>query len=383
MASGIPNLEQTFSIGDKVIVDGMNGEVIINPSSESIAYFVRIISETGDTSDLPDVDRENLSTRDGTPVVVRANVDLPDACTTAIRLGARGIGLYRSESLIRERGVFPSEDEQIIAYKQIGRAAGEDGVRIRTFDIESDQVGENSAAERNPALGLRSIRLSLSESAQFRAQIRAILQASYFEKIDIVLPMICGVSDVFRSKALIAEVREDLAKEGILIGDPQIGAMIEVPSSVLTVDKIAENVDFLCLGTNDLVQYLLAADRDNDSVADWYQSLHPAVIRAISNVVSAADDAGISVSVCGEMAGSAFYVPLLIGLGARELSMNVNSIQQIRHLISGITIHDAAKLVDSVRTCATTDETENVLRDFYLDNWKDLFSPGLLNTRHR
>jgi len=194
--------------------------------------------------------------------------------------------------------------------------------------------------------------------------------------------MISGVGEVMLSKEIIAEERDALAKQGIPVGDPKVGAMIEIPSAVFTAAEIAENVDFLCLGTNDLVQYLLAVDRDNDSVADWYQTLHPAVISAISKVLTAADEAGIQVTVCGEMAGSSFYVPLLIGLGARELSMNVNSLEQIRHLVRGITLKDCVDLVESIRLCRTAGETETALNNFYLQNWISLFPPGLLDSKH-
>jgi phosphoenolpyruvate-protein kinase (PTS system EI component) len=158
--------------------------------------------------------------------------------------------------------------------------------------------------------------------------------------------------------------------------------MIEVPSAVMTANEIARHVDFLCLGTNDLVQYLLAVDRDNETVADWYQTLHPAVIRAIREVITAGNNAGIPVTVCGETAGSAFYVPLLIGLGARELSMNVNSIPQIRRLITGISVQEAAKLAESVETYETAAEIESRLRQHYLQNWSHLFPSGLLSSKY-
>jgi phosphoenolpyruvate-protein kinase (PTS system EI component) len=261
---------------------------------------------------------------------------------------------------------------------------GDAGLKIRTFDIGLEEAGHRRAiTEHNPSLGLRSIRLSLVETERFRTQIRAILRASADRNIDIVLPMISGVDEVLRSIEIIKEERKSLESRGVTIGEPHLGAMIEVPSAVITANDIARNVDFLCLGTNDLVQYLLAVDRDNDAVADWYQTLHPAVIEAISTVLNAAATAGIPVGVCGEMAGSAFYVPLLIGLGARELSMNINSITQVRHLIAGISSNEAAELVARVRSGSTADEIESGLREYYIEHWSHLFPPGLLNTRHR
>lgn len=384
MVSGIRDLEQILSHNDQVIVDGFSGEIIIDPASQTIDHF-RSINAAQMSPDYQHGEIEKwVSTLDGTEIVIRANADTPEAYGIAKQFGADGIGLFRSESLITHPGNIPSEDEQMSAYRQMADATGDSGVKIRTFDIGVDQIGDNSfSAERNPSLGLRSIRLSLSDSTHFRAQIRAILRAALGQKIDIVLPMISGVGEVLRARAIIEEERAELTNRSIPTGDPLLGAMIEVPSAVLTASEIAKKVDFLCLGTNDLVQYLLAVDRDNDSVADWYQTLHPAVIRAISSVLSAAKNACVPVAVCGEMAGSPFYVPLLIGLGARELSMNVNSIPQIRRLISGITLKNSVGLVEMAKSCETAEETEQLLRKYYLDNWSGLFPAGLLNSKHR
>ncbi|MEO6656011.1 MAG: phosphoenolpyruvate--protein phosphotransferase [Pyrinomonadaceae bacterium] len=384
MVTGVRDLENVFSNGDEVIVDGINGQVILSPEMETIKRFRAPISENIVSSELPIELDEPARTLDGTHIVIQANVDIPEGYQLAKYFGAEGIGLFRSESLISRPGIIPSEDEQIAAYRQMAEVAGESGVKIRTFDVGIEQLGgDNHESESNPALGLRSIRLSLTDTTHFRSQIRAILRAAVGHKIDIVLPMVSGVSEVLRSKAIIAEERKRLENEQIPVGDPKLGAMIEVPSSVLTAHEIAGRVDFLCLGTNDLVQYLLAVDRDNDSVADWYQTLHPAVIRAISEVLATSKVSGIPVIVCGEMAGSPFYLPVLIGLGARELSMNVNSIQQIRHLISGITIMDTEALVDSIKTNETAAETEEMLREHYLSNWSHLFPADLLNSKHR
>ena len=194
--------------------------------------------------------------------------------------------------------------------------------------------------------------------------------------------MVSGLDEIWRAKKIIEEVRTDLTNEGTGIGTPKIGAMIETPSAILTANEISKNVDFLCLGTNDLVQYLLAVDRDNDAVAEWYQTLHPAVLRAIRVVLAAGQNAGVPVTVCGEMAGSPFYVPVLIGLGARELSINVNSIVPVRQLLSGISIVDTTALIEKIETLETAEEIETYLRKHYLENWSSLFPPGLLSLRH-
>lgn len=379
MVAGVHDLERLFSHDDLVIVDGISGQVIIHPSTDTIDKFRSAGVNTAANGREPKERHNRTTTRDGTEIIIRANVDLPDPYITGRLLGAQGIGLYRSESLITKPGVIPTEEQQVAAYKQIADVAGDSGVRIRTFDIGPEIIDYSGiSSERNPSLGLRAIRLSLSNPGYFQTQIRAILRAAAGRKIDIVLPMISGVSEIVRSRKIIDTESNRLQNDGIPMGDPKIGAMIEVPSAVFTANEIAKNVDFLCLGTNDLVQYLLAVDRDNDAVADWYQTLHPAVIRAIRDVISEAENAGIPIAVCGEMAGSQFYVPLLIGLGARELSVYTNVVDQIRRLTSGITIQETVGLVNSISKLKTAEQIEKALREHYLQHWSSLFTPGFL-----
>ncbi len=382
VVTGVRNIERVVSDGDTVIVDGIHGQIIVRPNTESMTHYRALAKGQILAPHLPDADNLPLRTIDGHEIMIRANVDLPNIYEVAARCGARGVGLYRSEVILSQFRGFPSETEQAALYRRIAEAAGGDGVRIRTFDISVEQLDPSASRERNPSMGLRSIRLSLTDPAHFRTQIRAILRAAHQQNVDIVLPLISGVFEVRRLREIIEEERSDLKNDGIPIGDPRIGAMIEVPSAVMTVNEIVRHVDFLCLGTNDLVQYLLAVDRDNETVADWYQTLHPAVLRAIKEVIAAGNTAGKSVTICGETAGSAFYVPLLIGLGARELSMNVNSIPQIRKLISGITVSEATELVRSIENYETADEIEQALRCHYLTKWPQLFPPGLLSAKY-
>lgn len=379
MVSGVRNFEQLALLDELVIVDGINGEVIIKPSEETVRVF----------ADLSEMNELVVPAVKGGTVIaegsclIRANADQSDAYLLAKTNGARGIGLFRSESLIRQPGRLPTEDEQFDAYCRIADTAGQDVVRIRTFDVGVEHFGSSAHwVENNPALGLRAIRLSLADPKQFRIQIRAILRAAFDRNIDIILPMISSVSEIVRAKAIIVEEKDGLTRAGIRTGDPQIGVMIETPAAVLTASEIAARVDFLCLGTNDLVQYLLAVDRDNEALADWYQTLHPAVIRAVGDVVQAANNAGVPVTVCGEMAGSPFYVPILLGLGARELSMNVNSVQSVSHLLAGISMSDAINLTANIRSLTTADEIEAYIREYYRQNWPDLFPKGFLDQRH-
>lgn len=387
MVTGLNEMQPKLAEHDNVIVDAVNGEVIVDPDIDTIEQFRTINIESrfiGITEDYVAAPRNSCITRDGTEIVIRANAESAPSYDTARQAGAVGIGLFRSESMIKNAGQIPSEDEQVEAYVNIAEAVGDDGVRIRTFDIGVAQFpNTNLEPESNPSLGLKSIRLSLTELEYFRTQIRALLRASAEHEIDIILPMVTGLDEIWRSREVIDSEREKLIESGFSVGEPRLGAMIEVPSAVLTSHEIAENVDFLCLGTNDLVQYLLAVDRDNEAVSDWYQTLHPAVFRAVKQVVLAGSKTDKPVVVCGEMAGSPFYVPLLIGAGARELSMNINSIQSVRQLIAGITIEDSASLLEHVMKCKTADEAENELRDFYLENWRDLFPPDILSAKHR
>lgn len=378
MLTGVHSIDHLLKHGDDVVVDAISGELIIDPSVHTIEHYRTLTLERGYTAAEDDRDGACL-TRDGIEITLRANAETTVAYQRALAAGARGIGLFRSESLIRDAGNIPDEETQARAYAEIARLAGDDGVDIRTFDIgPAHFTGDPDSAERNPALGRRSLRLSLSEPEYFRTQLRALLRASADGNLDIILPMVSGVDDVLRSRVIMDEERSHLLDIGTPVGDPRIGAMIELPSAVYTIDEIATSVDFLCLGTNDLVQYLLAVDRDNEAVAGWYQTLNPAVLIAIRVVLDAGRAAGIPVSVCGEMAGSPFYVPVLIGLGARELSINPKWISNVRHVTSAITIDEAEYLVSSLGTARTAKEAEDFLRTYYIENLGDAFPPELL-----
>jgi len=383
VVAGVRNIDGAVSEGERIAVDANVGEVIIRPCPRTLDQLnVRA------DGDLPSAHsagpREPTMTKDGVEISIRVNADAATVYQNAAQLGARGIGLYRTESIFDKFGGFPPEDFQTETYREAGLATGSDGARIRTFDIGAGRVlGTDAAGERNPALGLRAIRLSLTEDKQFRIQIRAILKASHGLAVDIVIPMVSSVDEVLRVRELIGEEAADLENRGIPIGSPRLGAMIEVPSAVLTVTEIAETVDFLCLGTNDLVQYLLAVDRDNDLTAAWYQSLHPAVFRAIDAVVHAGRASQKPVTICGEMAGSPFYVPVLIGLGARELSININSIEPVRRLIAGISTTEARDLVEVVSKVSGSKQIEEHLRAYYTNEWSEHFSADILSKHYR
>ncbi len=378
MLTGVRGIDHLLKHGDDVVVDAVSGELIIDPDLHTIEHYRTLSIERGFAPSAENIDAACV-TRDGVEIILRANAETTSTYERARLSGARGIGLFRSESLIREAGILPDEEEQAAAYAEIARLAGEDGVNIRTFDIgPAHFTGDPDSVERNPALGRRSLRLSLSEPDFFRTQIRALLRAAAEGNIDIVLPMVGGVEEVLASKEIIEQERSALVQLGTPVGDPQIGAMVELPSAVYTIAEIAKEVDFLCLGTNDLVQYLLGVDRDNEAIAGWYQTLHPAVLGAIRQVLEAGRDMAIPVSICGEMAGSAFYVPVLVGLGARELSINPKWIPNVRHVVGAITLDEAEYLASTLTTARTAKEAEDFLRAYYIENLTDAFPAELL-----
>lgn len=378
--TGTKNILRRVKTGDDVIVDGYNGQVVLHPTRETVkkykiaaAHFQKVNLDNVETA------KGNPKTLDGREITIRANLDLHTVYSKAERLGAQGIGLYRSEFLFNQYKGFPTEAEQVEAYRTIGKMVGEKGIRIRTFDLSVDQLADEKLdKEKNPALGLRGIRLGLSHKKEFRTQLRALLQASDENNIDIILPMISDVAEIIEVKDFLRKEKNYLKKKNIKFGNPKIGAMIEVPSAVFTVEEISKEVDFLSLGTNDLVQYLLAVDRDNESVADWFKTLHPAVLRSIERVLTVAEEREIPVVVCGEMAGSPFYAPILIGLGAKELSMNINSISRVRKTISGIAFEEAKEVAEKIKKMHLTEEIEQFIRLSFSQKWSHLFNPDIL-----
>ncbi len=384
--TGLKRILRRVKNGDEVIVDGFDGQIILHPPPETREkYELKAVEFQKDINAAGETSKGRLLTLDGKEIKIRANLDLPKGYAEAKRFGAQGIGLYRSEFLFNQFKGFPSEDEQIKAYRKIAKSAGVEGVRIRTFDLSVEQLTDETAErEKNPALGLRAVRLSLTHPKEFRGQIRAILQAAAAENnISVVLPMISDVAEIRRVRRIIESEQEKLKRRKIAFGNPPLGAMIEVPAAVLTIDEIAAEVEFLCLGTNDLVQYLLAVDRDNETVADWFRSLHPAVLRALKTIFRAAEKRNIPAVVCGEMAGSPVYVPILLGLGAAELSMNVHSMPRVRRVVSKIALEETRELVKKLETCRTADTVETAVSEFYREKWAHLFPEDVFSPKKK
>ena len=377
---GLRDFYRRAKTGDRIIVDSSRNEVILHPSITTIqAYKSRTaISSRGPSSLEPGQDTP-VTTLDGVEVILRANVELPSEFEGVVKYGARGVGLFRSEFLLARRGVVGSEDQQRAAYEGIAKIAGDDGVIVRLFDLGAENVREVShELEKNPALGLRAIRFGLLNEDIMRTQVRAILRAAKTGRLKIVLPMITDRSDVKRARAIIEEEASALVKTGADLERVSVGAMIEVPSAVLMADSIAEVVDFFELGTNDLVQYTLAVDRGSDEVADWFRTLHPAVLRSIDTSLKAARKAGIPAIVCGEMASTPAYAVLLLGLGATELSMTPSAIPRVRATVTAIDTRDARRVAEECLRCTTADEVESLVRERFGKLWHALFPAAAL-----
>jgi phosphotransferase system enzyme I (PtsI) len=377
---GLQDLCQHASTGDEIIVDSYKGEVVLHPSLATIEQArVEIKRREGSVPAATASGTGAVTTQDGVQISLRANVELPAEFSGVRKYGAMGIGLYRSEFLLAQPGVMHSEEKQYEAYAEVARLAGEDGAVVRLFDLGGEKSGTGAVdSERNPALGLRAIRFCLRNESVLRTQLRAIIRAAAKGRLDIVLPMIGDVADVLDAKEIIADERKKLELANLDCGPVRLGAMIEVPSAVMTADKIARVVDFFELGTNDLIQYVLAVDRGNERVADWFRSLHPAVLESLARTIRAACEAGIPAIVCGEMAASPAYAVVLVGLGARDLSMTPSAIPRVTRVLTGINVRDAENIAADSLRCSTAGEVEKLVREQFLARWPDLFTAKML-----
>jgi phosphotransferase system enzyme I (PtsI) len=377
---GLRDFYRRTKTGDRIIVDSTRNEVILHPSTATLEFYrAETASRLKGRAATERKESGPVRTQDGIEVTLRANVEVPSEFKGVETYGASGVGLYRSEFLLARRGGMVSEDEQRLAYEAIAKVAGEHGAIIRLFDLGGDNLREQAQEpEKNPALGLRAIRFVLCNEDVMRQQVRAILLAAATGHLKIVLPMVADVSDVRRAQAIIQEETTNLRHAGRSFGVVEVGAMIEVPSAVFMAEKIARLVDFFELGTNDLVQYTLAVDRGNDEVADWFRTLHPAVLHSIDQSLKAAASAAIPAIVCGEMASTPAYAVLLVGLGATDLSMTPSSLPRVRRAIAGINSEDARMIAQDCLDCDTADDVENLVRERFSKRWPHLFPSASL-----
>lgn len=372
---GLEDISHAVSGGEKVIIDGYTGLVIIDPDRKTLDQYRQKFSRSENFYlQLHREVRLPAQTLDGYEISLAANIEMPGEIHTALEWGARGIGLYRTEFLYER--LAPDETLHYETYKKALKFLKGRYIVIRTLDAGADKFHREAVgdAERNPFLGCRSIRLCFQKPEVFRAQLRAILRVSVLGRVKIMLPMVSNMEEVRRARAVIAEVQEELRSEGVDF-DPNVpvGIMVEVPSTALMADHFAKEVDFFSIGTNDLVQYCVAVDRVNEKVAHLYQPVHPSVLRLISATIEAGQRNGIDVSICGEMCGEPLYTTLLLGLGLRSFSVSPISIPTVKRLIRKLSMRDAQ---DVARTCLGHESAEqtqaflqsrvtNLLPDFF------------------
>jgi len=372
--TGLEKISKIVQTGDTIILDGSTGVVIVNPDPETIfRYRERQDVYRKYQQSLMTYGRLPAVTRDGSRTVkVTANVELMDEIEIAVSHGAEGIGLFRTEYLFMGRNDTPSEEEQYEAYRQVLSYNNPKPVTIRTLDVGGDKIASavSNAHESNPALGMRAIRLCLHHRDLFKTQLRAILRAAAHGNCRLLIPMVSCMTEILATRAIIEEVKRDLSREGLEFDERiKLGILVEVPSAVAIADLLAKEVDFFSIGTNDLIQYSLAIDRVNEHVNYLYDTLHPAILRLIRQVVSAGQARGIHVAMCGEMAGDPVNIPILLALGIDELSMNALAIPMVKKFIRSVSMDECLELTRQAFDMADSQEIHT-----FLDGWiKDRF----------
>ncbi|WP_338668333.1 phosphoenolpyruvate--protein phosphotransferase [Pseudodesulfovibrio methanolicus] len=363
---GVGRLEEVHD-GDLVVIDGLTGKIVVNPTETELAeYNERAALFEDYTRKIRRHCHLPAETFDGSRVMVQANIELVEEVTAVLDNGGEGVGLYRTEYAYLNRTTLPTEDELAEKYIDLAAIMSPRKVVFRTLDLGSDKFistfGELN--ETNPAMGLRAIRFCLKYPQLFKTQLRAILRASAYGNVSLMFPMISGVKEVRQAKAWLAQAKAELRREGVDYDpDMPLGTMIELPAAVMIAEFLAHEVDFFSIGTNDLIQYSIGVDRTNRHVSYLYQPLHPATLRAIKLVVDAAHQAGIEVSLCGEVASDPFCVPILLGMGIDSISMTPQAIPGIKRIIRQTNMHDCRLLLKDVLECRTVSRINNLVMD--------------------
>ncbi len=363
---GLRSITGQVQTGDTLVVDGYKGDVLINPSSAQLnSYRQAQRNMLQAQRKLQKLKGVTAVTKDGYRLNVAINIEMPDDVKQARKYGAEGVGLFRTEYIFLNRRDLPSEEEQFESYRHVARQSLPYATIIRTLDLGGDKFLSrlNTRTEANPFLGLRAIRLCLAHPELFKTQLKAILRASHFGKIKMMFPMISGVEELRQAKALLTEAQKELSRKRVLFDkNMEIGVMIEIPSAAMTADVLSKEANFFSIGTNDLIQYTLAADRINEQVAYLYNPIHPSILRLIKQVIVAARERRIWVGMCGEMAADPMLTGLLVGLGLDEFSTEPSFVPQVKKNIREISFAESRELADHILKCTTSDEVAALLK---------------------
>lgn len=366
---GTKEATATIQNGDIVIIDGLDGEVIINPTEETLAqYEQKRAAFAAQKAEWAKLVHEQTTTKDGHHVELAANIGTPNDVEGVLANGAEGIGLYRTEFLYMGRNELPTEEEQFEAYKTVLEKMEGKPVVVRTLDIGGDKELPylDLPKEMNPFLGFRAVRLCLDMQEMFRTQLRALLRASVYGNLKVMFPMIATLDEFRQAKAILLEEKEKLVAEGIAVSDDiEVGMMVEIPAAAVLADQFAKEVDFFSIGTNDLIQYTMASDRMNERVSYLYQPYNPAILRLIYNVIEAAHKEGKWVGMCGEMAGEELAVPILLAFGLDEFSMSATSILRVRSQLKKLSKQEAERVKDHILSLATAEEVVRFVKETF------------------
>ena len=366
--TGIENATSIFKNDDNVAIDGTLGEIYVNPTEEEKQKLLNLRKQLEEEKlELEKYKNEETKTIDGTKVKLYANIGILKDVEVAIEKTAEGIGLFRSEFLYMDSDTMPTEESQFEVYKNVAEMMQDKEVIIRTLDIGGDKELKYLKLEKeaNPFLGLRAIRLCLDNLPLFKTQLRAILRASAFGKVEIMFPMISSMEELRKAKKVLEECKKELDNENIEYNkNIKVGIMVEIPSAALIADKLAKECDFFSIGTNDLIQYTVAVERGNEKISKLYTKFHPSVIKLIKMAIDGAHSANIICGMCGGAAGDLFYIPLLIGLGLDEFSMNSNSLLNARKRINNLDKSECVKLSEEILQMSSAEEVEERLKEF-------------------
>lgn len=364
---GLHDATNRINENDHIIIDGYKGEVIINPTDKQLQHYQnKIDKHAKEDQELIKLRDLSATTLDGKEIQLMSNLDLMEEMEFIVQNKAKGIGLVRTEQLFEVYETFADEEEQFNVYKKIAEMTYPEIVTIRAFDIGGDKVLPVDLKEPNPFLGWRGIRLLLDNPQLFKTQIRAVLRATTHKNIKFMLPMISSLDEVRASKEIIDHCKSELKQEGKHFDKHMsVGIMIEIPSAAVMMNDFAGEVDFVSIGTNDLIQYLLAVDRGNDIVANIYQEFHPAVVRTLYDIIKSGKKIKAPVSICGEMAADPFAVPLLIGLGLDSLSVFASAVPHIKKIIRNIDLKEVELMANKCLDLKTEKEIRNVINEFY------------------